>query len=217
MRACYLSRWAYYSCVLNSHPLLSTLPTVAPPSAAPDNDEVAKQIHTRKTLQALGQRVKELRLKKGWSRTTLATRAEISIATVRACETGRKVTQAEKIKAIALALGVSTKRLDADDTGDPRVKHWNDEDYEIGNWYHNAPRPLKNRLWALHEIAEAGAALLDPHFAAILESWAHLTAIQKNYVLNGFRFVQDNPAVDAALGGADASTTTQPKIRGPQR
>lgn len=178
---------------------------------------MARHTPARKTLQALGKRVEQLRLLKGWNRRTLATRANITATTLRGCETGRKVTQPDKLKAIATALGVSTKRLEADDTVDARVKNWNDEDYEIGNWYHNAPRPLKNRVWALHEIAEAGAALLDPQFIPFLDGWAQLSAVQKNYVLNGFHFVRDNPAVDATLGGADALTTTQPKTRGPQR
>lgn len=179
----------------------------------------AKEQATREVLRALGKRVERLRIGKGWNRTTLATKADVTIATIRSCETGKKVTQSEKLRAIATALGVSVKRLEADDTKDPRVKNWSDEDYEIGNWFHNAPRQLKNRVWALQEIADAGATLTDPQFAPLLEGWSKLTQPQKNFVLNSFDYIQKHPAhaTNDDTGGVDALAPADPKTRGPQR
>ena len=165
----------------------------------------------------MGERVEALRRQKGWNRTTLARRAEVTVATIRGCEDGTKVTQPEKLRLIAKALGVAPTRLEADER-DPRVKHWSDEDYEIGNWYHNAPRHLKNRLWALQEITEAGIALMDLQFTALLEGWAQLTQDQKVFVLNSFNYIKEHPrANDEVPGGANAVAAADPKTRGPHR
>jgi len=177
-----------------------------------DMQRAKEQAQTRKALQALGDKVQRLRLLKSWSRTTLARKAGVTVATVRGCEEGTKVTQADKLKNIARALGVSRERLETDEK-DPRVKNWGDEDYEIGNWYHHAPRQLKNRVWALQEITEAGAALTDPQFATLLEGWSRLTQLQKTFILNSFNYIQKNP--DA--GGADVIASADQKTRGPQR
>jgi len=181
-----------------------------------------EQASARRVLQALGKRVERLRFEiKGCNRTTLAKKAGVTVATVRACETGRKVTQPDKLSAIAKALGVSVKRLEADDTKDPRLKNWSDEDYEIGLWYHHAPRALKNRIWALQEVGGAGVALTDPQFVALLEAWTKLTPDQKNFVLNSFHFVQKQldkqTDSDDDTGGVDALAPADSKTRGPQR
>jgi transcriptional regulator with XRE-family HTH domain len=167
-------------------------------------------------LQQLGERVAQVRRQKGWNRTTLARKAAVTVTTLRGCEDGSKVTQPDKLQAIAKALGVPVSRFEIDER-DPRVKHWTDEDYEIGNWYHNAPRALKNRVWALHDVGEAGQALMDPLFAAVLENWATLTAEQKQFVLNAFAFVlQPRSTKDGGLDALSAATL-DPKTRGPQR
>jgi hypothetical protein len=147
----------------------------------------------------------------------LAARAEVTVTTIRGCEQGTKVTQPEKLRLIAKALGIATTRLEVDEK-DPRIKHWTDEDYEIGNWYHNAPRQLKNRIWALQEITEAGKALMDLQFTGLLEGWAKLTQEQKAFVLNSFNYIKEHPkANDAATGGIDALASADPKTRGPHR
>ena len=176
-----------------------------------------EQAHARSSLAALGKRVEKLRLEvKGWNRTTLAEKAGVTITTIRACEEGTKVTQPAKLKDIARALGVSVRRLEADDTKDPRVKNWNDEDYEIGKWFHDAPRALKNRIWALQEITDAGTALLDPQFVTLLEGWAKLDQAQKKFVLNAYTYIQTKRG-DDDIGGVDALAPIDAKTRGPQR
>lgn len=82
------------------------------------------------------------------------------------------------------------------------------------NWYHNAPRALKNHLWALHDIPEAGAAVADPLFAPLLEGWALLTPDQKGVVLNTYHYLRkDRTAANAHSGGADALTAPDTKTR----
>ena len=170
----------------------------------------------RRTMHRLGDRVRALRVGKGWNRTTLAKRAHVTVATIRGCEDGTKVTQPEKLRLIASALGVSTRRLETEEQ-DPRIRHWTDEDYEIGNWYHNAPRQLKNRIWALQELPDAGQAVMDPRFAALLEGWAALTSEQKVFVLNAFEYIRKIPNADDPGGSTHALASADPKIRGPVR
>ncbi len=206
--------------MLNSHSLLPSAPEVESLAAGDSNtDTMSKeQAFARRALQALGKRVERLRRDKSWNRTTLAKKAGVTVATIRGCEEGTKVTQPDKLRLIATGLGMSVKRLvEGDETKDPRVRHWTDEDYEIGNWYHNAPRALKNRIWALQELADAGAALVDPQFGALLDGWSKLTQPQKNFVLSGFVYIQKNPNHDDDTGGVDALATADPKTRGPQR
>jgi transcriptional regulator with XRE-family HTH domain len=167
----------------------------------------------RALLVALGKKITTLRLHKSWNRTTLAKKAGVTITTLRGLETGTKVTQPDKLRQIAAALGTSLKQLEADDTSDPRVRQWTDEDYVIGNWYHNAPRPLKNRLWALQELPDAGAALLDPDFAIVLERWPALTQPQRIMLLNNLSFLKRH---EPEAGGVDAAAPDA-KTRGPQR
>jgi transcriptional regulator with XRE-family HTH domain len=189
----------------------------APPVEAPNNAAMHRaKDQARKALVALGERVQHFRKQKGWNRTTLAKKAQVTVTTIRGCETGTKVTQPEKLRAIAKALSLAPSRLEADEK-DPRVKHWTDEDYEIGNWYHNAPRQLKNRVWALQEITEAGRALTDPQFLGLLEGWSTLTQDQKALVLNTFNYLKTRPTTDEATGGGNALAATDPKNRGPHR
>lgn len=192
---------------------------VAPQDGGANNSEMqkTKEAHARKALQALGKKIEDLRVGKRWNRTTLAHKAGVTIATVRGLEDGTKVTQPKKLRAVAQALGVSVKRLETDDTKDPRVKNWSDEDYEIGNWYHNAPRALKNRIWALQELVDAHVALLDAQFAPLLDGWAKLDQDQKNFVLNSFRFMAKPAAASDDIGGVDALAPADPKVRGPHR
>jgi len=188
---------------LNDHPLLpdrsildltdEALNNATMKAKGAASKPAAKEPPPLTRLQAQGLRVKKLRLDKGWNRTLLARKAGVTISTVRTCEEGSKNTQPEKLKAIASALGVSAKRLEADDSKDPRVKGWHDEDYEIGAWFHHAPRALKNRIWQLHEITTAGAALTDAQFIVLLEAWPTLEQDQKNYILSNYRFIITNP------------------------
>jgi transcriptional regulator with XRE-family HTH domain len=171
----------------------------------------------RKALKALGARVKERRLKKGWNRTTLARKAHVTVTTIRGLEDGTKVTQASRLRVVAAALGASLRELEADDTADPRVRHWSDDDYVIGAWYHHATIALKSRLWALQEsTAPVGAALLDPDFLPLLEGWTLLDQEQKNFMLNSCRmFLQTKRSPDT--GGADVVAPADAKTRGPHR
>lgn len=210
--------------MLGDQPSFSSDQKIAPREIGPNNADMqrAKELalakeagYARASLRALGKRVERLRLDKGWNRTMLAEKAGVTIATVRGCEQGTKVTQPEKLKEIARALGVSVRRLEADDTKDPRVQNWNDEDYEIGKWFHHASRALKNRIWALHEITDAGSALLDPQFVTLLDGWAKLTQGRKNFVLNAYAYIQTKQGDDT--GGVDAPVPADAKTRGPQR
>jgi transcriptional regulator with XRE-family HTH domain len=169
-------------------------------------------------LVAQGKRVQKLRLEKGWNRTTLATKAGVTVTTIRGCETGIKATQPEKVRKIATALGVSQKRLEADDTPDSRVRHWTTEDYEIGNWYHNAPRSVKNWIWTLQETPQAAAAAAfdDPHFLRLLQEWVHLTPWERSWVMKALDLAKNKP--QQPEGGHDAfAPAPEPKVRGPQR
>lgn len=180
---------------------------------------MASRLRARQTLIAQGKRVQKLRLDKGWNRTTLASKAGVTVTTLRGCETGVKVTQPDKLRKIATALGVSLKRLEADETLDARVRHWTTEDYEIGNWYHNAPRSVKNWIWALQETpqAAAAAALGDPHFLRLLHEWVQLTPWERSWVLKALEQVAKN-SPQQSEGGQDALVPApEPKIRGPQR
>lgn len=201
--------------MLNSHSSFPTAPHVAPHDVGPNNPDMSK-IHARKALQVLGKKVEQLRLAKGWNRTTLAAKAGVTVTTVRGLEEGTKVTQPKRLRLIATALSVSVKKLESDDTKDPRVRNWSDEDYTVGNWYHDAPRPLKNQIWALLELPDAGAALLDPQFTLLLEGWAKLEQDQKNFVLNSYRYITKSRTGDDA-GGVDAIASIDPKARGPAR
>lgn len=185
------------------------------PSEAANNAAMAKKADARAGWRALGERVTQLRRQRGWNRTTLAARARVTVTTIRGCEEGSRVTQPSKIRAIAAALGVPLSRLEVDEK-DPRVKHWTEEDYEIGNWYHNAPRQLKNRIWSLLELPDSGRALTDPQFLTLLDGWATLTHEQKVFVLNSFGYIKQHPANDET-GGLDALAPVDPKTRGPQR
>jgi len=204
---------------LSEYDLLLDRPLIAQSAPALNNAEMQKakdRAQARRALVALGERIAGMRRQKGWNRTTLAHRAQVTVATIRGCEQGTKVTQPEKLNAIAHALGISVKRLEADEK-DPRVKNWTDEDYEIGNWYHNAPRQLKNQIWALQTIADAGKAVTDPQFIPLLDGWARLTQAQKTFVLNALDYIKTRPDADESAGGGNAVAATDPKTRGPQR
>jgi len=172
----------------------------------------------RAGLRAVGQRVIALRRAKGWNRTTLARRAHVTVATVRGCEEGAKVTQPEKLQAIVDALGVPLRKLEADEA-DPRVRHWTDEDYEIGNWYHHAPRQLKHWLWTLQEIPSASHAIADPQLIEILRAWSALTQLEKDYVLQAFAHVRKarNAEISRKVDENADDAAAAPKIRRPQR
>lgn len=199
---------------LSDHPLLPSAAGVAPTAAASNNADMANT--ARAGWRAIGERVAQLRRSRGWNRTTLAARARVTVTTIRGCEDATRVTQPDKLRAIAKALGVPVQRLEVDDK-DPRVKHWTEEDYEIGNWYHNAPRALKNRLWALQEMTDVGQALTDPQFARVLETWASLTQDQKVIVLNALDLILHKRPATTGSGGVDAVSPFDPKARGPQR
>lgn len=204
---------------LNDYPLGPEALAIAQSGEGLNNAEMQKakeRASARKSLKALGERIHKFRTEKGWNRTTLAKRAKVTVATIRGCEEGTKVTQEDKLNDIAKALGVSPGRLEIDEK-DPRVRNWTDEDYEIGNWYHNAPRQLKNRIWALQQIGEAGKALTDPQFTGLLEGWAKLTQEQKIFVLNSFEYIRKPPNPDESMGGLNALAAADPKARGPQR
>lgn len=205
--------------MLNNHPLLPSAHSVAPHAEDLNNADMKakEQAQARRVLQNLGTKIKQARMAKGWTRTKLARKAVVTVATIRGCEDGTKVTQPAKIKDIALALGLSARRLEADDTKDPRVKNWTDEDYEIGNWYHHAPRALKIRIWALQEVTDVGTALTDPQFVQLLEGWPRLEQAQKNFVLSSFQYIQKNPDAHDDTGGVDALAPADPKIRRPER
>lgn len=196
---------------------------VDPSPEAPNNPGMAKEQTRRAFLEAIGKKVGRARLAKGWNRTTLARRAKVTVATIRACEEATKSTQPDKLKAIAVALGMSRQRLEADETKDPRVKGWHDEDYEIGRWYHEAPRQLKNRLWALYETGEAVAvAMLDPQFLPLLEGWTSLSQHQKSFVLSNYQYIRANPPDPGHTDennreGVNDTASSQPIKRGPQR
>jgi len=185
---------------------------------ATEQAQARERAQTRRTLQALGKRVEKRRLEKGWNRTTLARKSGVTIATIRACEQGTKATHATKLALIARALGWTPRQLEADDAKDPRLTNWNDDDYEIGNWYHNAPRALKNQIWALRELGDVNAALLDPQFLALLERWPKLDQPHKNLVIHSFTFITPTRSrPDDDTGGVDAPPSPDTKIRGPQR
>jgi transcriptional regulator with XRE-family HTH domain len=204
--------------VLTTHSSFPYPPDVAGLEPNHNTTEMPKasRENVRAVLLALGKRVKDHRLKKGWTRTTLATRANVSVATVRGLEDATKTTQPKKLERIAHALSIPVKRLEEDDTKDPRVRGWTDEDYEVANWYHHAPRQLKNRVWALQEVPNPGAALTDPQFTPLLEHWATLTQEQKNFVLNAFRYIQAHPLAES--GGVDGGAAAiDPQVRSPHR
>jgi len=210
-----MSRTGVKHRALSDHGLFSEPAPVVVPSDGANNPEMA----TRRGLARLGQRVLHFRNLKGWNRTTLARKAGITVTTLRGCEDATKVTQPDKLRRIAKALGLTPQRLEADEA-DTRVQHWNDEDYEIGAWFHNAPRQLKNRIWALQELTETGRALLDPQFVTLLEGWTALTDMQKASLLNMYEFFRRKPAAEVTPdggGGIDALAATDPKVRGPHR
>lgn len=199
----------------------SQRPGIVDPAECSNNVEMKRaqeKARKRAGLRAVGQRLEALRRQKGWNRTTLATRAGVTIATVRGAEDGTKVTQPEKLQRIMDALGTSLRKLEAEES-DPRVKNWTEEDYAIGSWYHHAPRMLKQRIWAMHEADDIVRAMIDPQLSALLEGWMKLTHDQKVFVLNGYEYIRKAPAnVDVRGGGtADVVTSPDPKARGPQR
>lgn len=200
--------------------MLPPAPDVDSDFDGPNNGAEMPKAKTRKTLQALGLKVRDARLAKGWTRTLLARKAHVTVATVRGCETGTKVTQTEKLLRIAAALGLSMKRLESDETIDPRVQNWWEEDYIIGKWFHDAPRALKNRIWALQETPEASAALLDPQLLPLLDGWAALTQPQKTFILSNFNYIKSHPdslRTDVDTGSSDGPTPLDPKARDPHR
>lgn len=179
---------------------------------------MASRLRTRQNLIAQGKRVQKFRLDKGWNRTTLATKAGVTVTTIRGCETATKSTQPDKLRKIATALGVSVKRLEADETEDVRVRSWTTEDYEIGNWYHNAPRSVKNWIWALQETPQAAAAAAfgDPHFLRLLHEWVQLTPWERSWVIKALDVAKTSPP--QSEGGRDVLVpATEPKVRGPHR
>jgi transcriptional regulator with XRE-family HTH domain len=195
---------------------------VDPPSGDSNNSGMAtEKMRARKVLITVGKKIADARRAKGWTRTQLARKAHVTVATVRGCETGAKVTQMEKMRQIAEALGLSLKRLETDETTDPRVRNWWDEDYVIGSWYHEAPRALKNRIWALQDTTGASTALLDPQFLPLLDRWAALNQRQKTFILSNFQFAIQHPDQfrldDEETGSRDATTSPHDaKIRGPR-
>lgn len=201
--------------VLADQELLPPRPSLAVLGEASNNPGMSKAI-ARKALQAQGARIALWRREKGWNRTTLAKRAAVTVTTIRGCEQGTKVTQPEKLRAILKALGRSLASLELDNK-DPRVTHWTDEDYAIGNWYHNAPRAVKNWLWALQDISEVNQVLTDPLFVQLLEGWSPLTQDQKLFVLHTFDYIKKTPKTDDTSGGGDALAAADPKTRGPHR
>jgi transcriptional regulator with XRE-family HTH domain len=101
--------------------LSSSCPQIAHPHRDADHHDMRRS-QVRAGLQALGKKIEQLRVAKGWNRTTLAQKSGVTITTLRGLETATKVTQPEKLRAVATALGVSVKRLETDDTTDPRVR-----------------------------------------------------------------------------------------------
>jgi transcriptional regulator with XRE-family HTH domain len=199
--------------------LLPNPPGVDPDLDDPNNADMPKA-KARRALLAVGIKIRDARLAKGWSRTFLARKAQVTVATIRGCETGTKATQLDKLGRIAAAVGTSLKRLETDETADPRVRNWWDEDYVIGQWFHNAPRQLKNRIWALQDTPEAAAALLDPQFLPLLDGWAALTQHQKTFILSNFAFIKNHPdslSTDVDTGSSDGPTPLDPKTREPHR
>jgi transcriptional regulator with XRE-family HTH domain len=203
---------------LNEHSLSPEDRAIVPAPDSPNNPGMAKErALARKALQALGERVEQLRKQKGWTRTTLARRAEVTVATIRGCEQGSKVTQPDKLRAIARALGVTPNRLEVDDK-DPRVKQWTDEDYEVGNWYHNAPRSMKNQLWAWLEAGPAAShALSDPLLLEIVTTWSTLTQEQKVILLNFYNVFRSPRRSDLPGGVVNVDPAAHPEVRKPQR
>jgi transcriptional regulator with XRE-family HTH domain len=203
---------------LNEHSLSPEDRAIVPAPDSPNNPGMAKErALARKALQALGERVEQLRKQKGWTRTTLARRAEVTVATIRGCEQGSKVTQPEKLRAIARALGVTPNRLDVDDK-DPRVKQWTDEDYEVGNWYHNAPRAMKNQIWGWLEASATGHPFNDPLFMEIVTGWNTLTQDQRIMIVNLYGFLRSSGRSDLPQGGVvNVDPAAHPDLRKPQR
>src|SRR5262245_22633738 len=107
-----MSRMSVKLRALSDHPLSPSMASIAADVVASHHDEMPPS-KMRRGLQALGGRVTALRIAKGWTRTTLARRAQITVATVRACETGAKATHPDKLRAIALALGVPLRKFEA--------------------------------------------------------------------------------------------------------
>jgi transcriptional regulator with XRE-family HTH domain len=204
---------------LSEQPFSPSGASVADADTAHENPGMVSRLRARQALVAQGKRVQKLRVDKGWSRTTLAAKAGVTVTTIRGCETAVKVTQPEKLRKIATALGISLKRLEAsDETQDARVRHWTTEDYEIGNWYHNAPRSVKNWMWALQETPQAAvaAAFDDPHFLRLLQDWVQLTPWERSWVLKALDLAKNKP--QQSEGEHDAFVPPpEPKVRGPQR
>lgn len=198
--------------------MLPDAPSVAEATAAHDNPGMTPKIRARRLLDQ-GKRIQRWRLDKGWNRTTLARKAGVTVTTIRGCETGTTVTQPDKLRAIVTALGKSLKHLEADDTQDQRVQHWTTEDYEIGNWYHNAPRAVKNWIWALqeHPQAAAAAAFGDPQFLRLLADWPHLNQWDRSWLMLALEQVKKTPQQPEGGRDAVAPAALEPKIRGPQR
>ncbi len=165
-----------------------------------------------------------LRRLKGWSLKGLAERAHVTPATVRGLEWGTKHTQPDKLARIAKQLGTTADRLQQADATDHRVKDLHDEDFEIAQWFHHAPRAIKNFVWGLRERSDLATALLDPDFKTLVDGWPALTEKQRYALLHQYRFLLTAPDVDrparsvSDTGGApDGVPAVHSKIRSPQR
>lgn len=180
----------------------------------------------RKEQTAIGQEVKRLRLAKDWNLKALADRARITTTTLRGCEWGTKHTQPDKLAKIAKALGTTVAHLTQVEPKDLRTKDLQDEDYQVAQWFHHAPRPVKNWVWALHQQGkEIAAVFTDPLYMELLTGWPALKDKQKEFLLMQYRFILSNPDVDRGdhrsetrTGGvADGFPSVHPKIRSPHR
>lgn len=61
--------------------------------------------------EILGERVRELRLKRGWSQTDLAKNAKVSLQTINRLEKNKQQARGSNLEAIAGALGVTSDEL----------------------------------------------------------------------------------------------------------
>jgi len=88
---------------------------------------------------AVGNNVRVLRERIGWLQSDLAKAANVATGTVSGLESGRN-TRADRIAAIATALGVSVEQLRTGALPDPadRFRDLSDEDLRIAREFHNA-------------------------------------------------------------------------------
>jgi transcriptional regulator with XRE-family HTH domain len=209
--------------VLDEHPLLPSGDVIAWTDAPANNDDVPTR--NRRPQTAQGKEVQRLRVLRGWSLKGLADRAHVTPATIRGLEWGTKHTQPDKLARIAKQLGTTVDRLKQADSKDPRVKDLHDEDYDVAQWFHHAPRAIKNFVWSLRERTELATALLDPEFKTLIDGWPALTEKQRYAVLLQYRFVLttapdvERPArsVSDTGGASDGVQAVHSKVRSPQR